>query len=322
MNIYQKNSLVVLSLILGFVLSIAYGYGFRNFIDQPSFSAKDIEYKMITEGIKSDNYNVSPLFKIRYRFELSRPYYFPERKNIVFVDIQGDKSERSFYKVDSLGNLVDSIRFRKDYSTIIFGAYILQNTAYSSWIIDGDTTSKNYIAYNADASWSEEKIEDEFDLLKQKAKDVFYFKYESLWDYNDPRKENKIDKAVFLIDGKWYALYGKNLYVNLDDLPDHKLTNLILGSSNFDKPNKIAYVADFQKLSRIRKNQWDGFAYINLFYKTDTIKIKGKLTQNEKPKNDQGKYAAYNLGFYKPEGLSYAFIAQDNVYYIIKPKRK
>lgn len=321
MNVYQKNSIVILSSILGFVLSIAYGYCFRNFIDQPGFSAKDIEYKMITEGIKSDNYIISPLFKMTYRFELSRPYYFPERKNIVFVDNQGDRSERSFYKVDSLGNLVDSIRFRKDYSTIIFGAYILQNTAYSSWIIDGDTTSKNYIAYNADANWSEEKTEAEFDRLKRSANDVFYFKYENLWQYDDAKRDRKIDKAVFLIDDKWYALYGRNLYVNLDILLDHTLTNLIPWSSNFDKPNKISYVADFQKLNRIRKNQWDGFAYINLFYKTDTIKIKAKLTQNEKPKNDQGKYAAYNLGYYRPEGLPYALIAQDYVYYIIKPKK-
>ncbi|RZK14958.1 MAG: hypothetical protein EOO86_17660 [Pedobacter sp.] len=145
MNIYQKNSLVVLSLILGFVLSIAYGYGFRNFIVQPSFIAKDVEYKMLTEGIKSNEYNIAPLFKDQYRIDRSIPYYFRERKNIVFIDNHGDKSERSFYKIDSLGNLVDSIRFRNDYSTIIFGAFILQNTAYSSWIIDGDTTMKNSI---------------------------------------------------------------------------------------------------------------------------------------------------------------------------------
>ena len=321
MNIYQKNGLVVLLLIIGFVASIAYGYGFRNFINQPSFTAKDVEYKMLTEGVKSEKYSVSPLFKDQYGIDRSRPYFFPERKNIVFMDNHGDKSEHSFYKIDSLGNLVDSIRLSKDYSTIIFGEYILQNTSYSSWIIDGDTTRKNYKEFNADADWSEEKVEDEFNRLKQKAKDVFYFKYERLWDYNDPRKESKIDKAVFLIDGKWYALYGKNLYVNLDDLPDHTLPNLITSSSNFDKPNPIAYVADFQRINRTEKNRWDGFAYINLLYKTDTIKIKTKMAQNEKPKNDQEKYPAYNMGYYKPEGLPFAIIAQDHVYYIIKTKK-
>ena len=142
-----------------------------------------------------------------------------------------------------------------------------------------------------------------------------------MWDYNDPRKERKIDKAVFLIDGKWYALYGKNLYVNLNDLPDNTLTNLIPHSSDFDKPNSIAYVADFKKINRAQKNQWSGFAYINLFYKTDTIKIKAKLAKNENPKNDLGKYPAYNFGYYIPEGLPYALIAQDHIYYIIKEKK-
>ncbi|RZL27883.1 MAG: hypothetical protein EOO96_21715 [Pedobacter sp.] len=321
MNIYQKNGVIVLLLIIGFVASIAYGYGFRNFINQPSFTAKDVEYKMLTEGVKSDKYSVSPLFKSEHRIDLSVPYFFRERKNIIFIGNYGDKSEHSFYKIDSLGNLVDSIKFGKNYSTTIFGEYILQNTGYSSWIIDGDTTRKNYKEFNADADWSEEKVEDEFDRLKQKAKDVFYFKYERLWDYNDPRKESKIDKAVFLIDGKWHALYGKNLYVNLDDLPDNTLTNLITNSRNFDKPNPIAYVADFRKINRVKKDTWDGLAYINLFYKTDTIKIKTKMAQNEKPKNDQQKYPAYNMGYYKPEDLPYAIIAHDYVYYIIKTKK-
>ena len=321
MNIYQKNGLLILSVVIGFVLSIAYGYGFRNFIVQPSFAAKDVEYKMLTEGIKSDKYNVSPLFKDQYGIDRSKPYFFRQRKHIVFVEDQEDKSEKSFYKIDSIGNLIDSITYRKDYSTVIFGEYILQNLAYSSWIIDGDTTRKNYIAYNAGANWSEEKVEDEFDRLKRRAKDVFYFKYERLWDYNDPRKERKIDKAVFLIDGKWNALYGKNLYVNLNDLPDNILTNLIPDSSDFDKPNSIAYVADFKKINRAQKNQWNGFAYINLFYKTDTIKIKAKLAKNENPKNDLVKYPAYNFGYYTPEGLPYALIAQDHIYYIIKEKK-
>jgi len=186
MNIYQKNGLIVLSLIIGFVISIAYGYCFRNFINQPSFTAKDVEYKMLSEGIKSDKYSVSPLFKNVYGITLSAPYYFHERKNVIFIGNHGDKSEHSFYKIDSLGNLVDSIRFSKDHSTTIFGEYILQNTAFSSWIVDGDTTRKTYVEFNADADWTEGKVEAEFDRLKQKAKDVFYFKYERLWDYNDP----------------------------------------------------------------------------------------------------------------------------------------
>ena len=321
MNIYQKNGLIVLSLIIGFVISIAYGYCFRNFINQPSFTAKDVEYKMLSEGIKSDKYSVSPLFKNGYGITLSAPYYFHERKNVIFIGNHGDKSEHSFYKIDSLGNLVDSIRFSKDHSTTIFGEYILQNTAFSSWIVDGDTTRKTYVEFNADADWTEGKVEAEFDRLKQKAKDVFYFKYERLWDYNDPRKESKIDKAVFLIDGKWHALYGKNLYVNLDDLPDNTLPNLMFSNNSLDKPNPIAYVAHFQKINRVKKNEWLGFAYINLFYKTDTIKIKTKMAQNEKPKNTQEKYAAYNMGYYKPEGLPYVIFAQDYVYYIIKTKK-
>jgi len=321
MNIYQKNCLVILSLILGFVLSIAYGYSFRNFIDQPSFSAKDLEYKMMTEGIKTERYSISKLFKNDYSVNLSRPYYFPQHKVIVFNSYR-DKSEQSFYKIDSQGNLVDSITFSQDYSTIIFGDYILQNKAYSSWIIDGDTTKKNYIEVNAGTNWSEDKVENEFDRLKRSAEDVFYFKYESLWDYDDPRNESKIDKAVFLINGIWYALYGKNLYVDLNDLPDHILPNLIPDDSSFDQPNSIAYVADFQKTNRVKENEWNGLAYINLLYKTDTIKIKAKLTQNEKPINNLGKYAAYNMGYFKPDGLPYAFIVQDDNYYIIKTKKQ
>ncbi|RZL19642.1 MAG: hypothetical protein EOO96_25835 [Pedobacter sp.] len=142
-----------------------------------------------------------------------------------------------------------------------------------------------------------------------------------MWGYDDPKRKNQIDKAVFLIDGKWYALYGTNLYVNLDDLPTDQLNNLVPNNSRFDKPNNIVYVTDFQKTNRIKKNRWDGFAYLNLFYKTDTVKIKSKLTQNETPKQGESKYAWYNVEYYKPNGLPYAFIVQDNVYYIIKSRK-
>ena len=64
-----------------------------------SFTAKDVEYKMLTEGIKSDKYSVSPLFKNGYGIGLSVPYYFRERKNVIFIGNHGDKSDNSFYKI-------------------------------------------------------------------------------------------------------------------------------------------------------------------------------------------------------------------------------
>lgn len=72
----------------------------------------------------------------------------------------------------------------------------------------------------------------------------------------------------------------------------------------------------------MKESEWIGLAYINLLYRTDTIKIKAKLTQNEKPVNNLGKYAAYNMGYFKPDGLPYALIAQDDNYYIIKTRKQ
>lgn len=320
MTIYRKNILVIILAIAGFILSIAYGYFFRNFIQQPDFKLIDSQYKLLSEGVKTERYSVTRLFKNSYRDNLSKPYYFSSRKNIIFIKHDEDKRKQSFYKLDSLGNVADSITFNNDYSTILCGDYILQNTAYSSWILDGDTTTKKYIELSASVDWPEDKVEEEFSRLNQKATDVFYFKFDRLWKYDDPNRNREIDKAIFLINGKWVALYGKKLYVNLDNLPDTQLPNLVPDSKAFDKPNSIVYVADYQKINRVKENNWYGFAYINLFYKTDTIKIKAKLFQNEKPKNDQGKYPTYNFGYYQPKNLPYLLLYEDDVYYIIKPK--
>lgn len=312
MNVYKKNILIIVLLIVFLFVNIFYVYLFRNNIDQPQLPVKYKSYKEFRKTtVKSLNYEI-----IKLRGSWDDKDYFGEPifvENSDFVVLHSNawpsaNGDSFYYKLDKNGKLVDSIP-DINYSGIRDG-YLIAENEYSSWMIDGDTLKHKYTDLNSDAGWQPERIKTEFDKLRNKAVSTAYFNYDRLWKYDSENYENKIDKAVFLVEGKWYALYGEDL-----DLPDYTTLSKEKEKSYQTKYIHLLQADHFHKTALKGRDMWvwKVNAYFNFIKEKDTLKFFQEMDLN-------GEHGDLFLTYYSSEKINFSLILAEygEGYYIIK----
>lgn len=274
-----------------------YGYFFKNFITQPELPAKYLAYKSLEDKVKSANYEIVSIGD--NSLNMNTIYFSPLSETVVFEsDKQGfsnDNDEfRLHYKFDNKGKLIDSLKTRRYDSYEIYKSYLLSQDDYISWIIDADSTRHKYIELNPKADWTFEHTEEEYNKLSKKASSIYCFKAQ-VHNYNSDDVGQYFDKALFLIDKKWYALYGKSLFIESES------------NKQNDDENIISPIYT-HKLSKHGENLWQVNAFYNIVIKNDTLKIKNEVW------NDRS-----DLVYYKHPTNPAFCILRHSTYFITKP---
>ncbi|NRT16677.1 hypothetical protein HNP99_003049 [Flavobacterium sp. 28A] len=312
MNIYKKNTLFIIGLTIILFLNIFYVFLFRNSIDQPELPDSYKSYKAFRDTTtKSLNYEITKLKGSWSEKDSFEEPIFAENSDFVVLhsNLRPSSNGKSlFYKLDKNAKLVDSI---PDTYFNIRNAYLINQDSYCTWLTDGNKVNKKYIDINSDTEWGTKKVQKEFKLLMNKAISIDFFYYDYLWEDHSKNHEDKIDKAIFLIDGKWYALYGKDL-----NLPIY-LTLSTQKEELFRSKFTHTLLADyFHKTNSIGSNEiiWNGNAYFNFIKEKDTLKIFQKMEFN-------GEKEDLFLTYYGSKNINFYLILNEysEGYHIIKP---
>nr|WP_315240918.1 hypothetical protein [uncultured Flavobacterium sp.] len=298
MTLYRKNLYFVFISLLLTVCYILYGYFFRNFITQPDLPKEYLTYKYLDSKPASDHFEIIKLADDLLNF--NNFYFSPMSETVV---IQSNKNGfsydrdplRLYYKFNIQGKLIDSLIVdRFDYYKVR-KKYLISEDHYISWIIDNDTTRHDYTELNPKADWDADRTFEEFERLSKKASSVYFFK--SVFKKYNGDTEAFFDKAIFLIDQKWYAIYGKKIYVYPE--PEEQS----------EKDKKTILPVYTQKLSQHGDNLSQVDAYYNLIIKNDTLKIKREVWSD---RSDLVYYCS-------PANPEFCIIEGTN--FIIKPKK-
>lgn len=294
MNLYKKNLYFVCISLFIAVSYILYGYFFRNFITQPDLPAKYLAYKSVEDTVKSAHYEIVKLGD--NSLNLNTTYFSPVTKTVVFESgkegFGNDNDEfKLYYKFDNKGKLIDSLKTRRYDSYEIYESYLLSKENYISWIIDNDTIRHNYIELNPKADWTFERTEEEYNKLSKKASSVYCFKAQ-MHNYNSDDVGQYFDKALFLIDKKWYALYGKSLF-----------------KESISEPyQKIFAPVYTHKVSKLGSNSWRVNAFYDIAVKNDTLKLKTEVWSDRT-----------DLAYYRHPTDPAFCIIKYSTYFIIRP---
>ncbi|MFH7002958.1 hypothetical protein [Flavobacterium bizetiae] len=294
MNLYKKNLYFVCISLFIAVSYILYGYFFRNFITQPDLPKKYLAYKNLEDTVKSAHYEIVSLGD--NSLNTNTVYFSPLSETVVFESAKqgfdNDNDEfRLHYKFDNKGKLIDSLKTRRYDSYEIYESYLLSKKNYISWIIDNDTIRHNYIELNPKADWTFERTEEEYNKLSKKASSVYCFKAQ-MHNYNSDDVGQYFDKALFLIDKKWYALYGKSLF-----------------KETVSKPyQKIFAPVYTHKVSKLGSNSWRVNAFYDIVIKNDTLKLKNESWSDRT-----------DMGYYSHPANPAFCILRNSTYFIIRP---
>ncbi|WP_289663823.1 hypothetical protein [Flavobacterium panacagri] len=299
MTLYKKNAYFVIITLFITICFIMYGYFFRNSIEQPNLPKKYLAYKSLEDTIKSAHYEIVSLQS--YPVSLNAFHFSPLSESVVFESnkkgFSGEYDEyRLYYKFNNKAKLTDSLITKRYDSYKIFKSYLLSREDYITWIIDNDTIRNTYIELNADLKWTPEHIKSEYDKLCKKASSLYCFKGSvSVHDSGNPALN--IDKNLFLIDKKWHALYGNDLY--LEPATEKQIKTEVTNSPVYT-----------HKLSKHGENLWMINAYYNLIIKNDTLKIKEEVWSDRS-----------DLVYYRhPEYPDFCILASSGCFFI-KPKK-
>lgn len=294
MNLYKKNLYFVCISLFIAVSYILYGYFFRNFITQPDLPKKYLAYKNLEDTVKSAHYEIVSLGD--NSLNTNTVYFSPLSETVVFESAKegfgNDNDEfRLHYKFDNKGKLIDSLKTRRYDSYEIYESYLLSKKNYISWIIDNDTIHHNYIELNPKADWTFERTEEEYNKLSKKARSVYCFKAQ-MHNYNSDDVGQYFDKALFLIDKKWYALYGKSLFKETVSEPYQKIFAPVYT----------------HKVSKLGSNSWRVNAFYDIVIKNYTLKLKTEVWSDRT-----------DLAYYS-HPIDPAFcIIKHSTYFIIRP---
>ncbi|MFC3561410.1 hypothetical protein [Pedobacter jamesrossensis] len=320
MSVYKKNIILLAILILCFVLTIAYGYAFRNFISQPNIPAKYNEYKSIHSGVNSKHFELKQVLN----GELNNLYFEQPifADNFVIIHATSAFSNRPkniYYKIDSAGKLADSLIYKTDeYPNGFLKGYLVHQDYYLKWALNGDTAKHKYILINYDLKLDSASMLNQFFKLNSEAKTRKFIGHNYLWKNDDPKWKSEIDKVLLLINDKWYAYYGANLkdYEEINE-PD-TIPNQLKGEQVLGKPENNFEVVYFHKTSQITKD-WFGQAFVNLKIGNDTLNFKHEMRFNEDKKTCYYR----ELKMYNNPKSNLQLLGNGRTgFYVIKPKSK
>jgi hypothetical protein len=300
MTLHKKNLYFIFISLIITICSILYGYFFKNIIIQPPLPSEYLAYKSLNDTIKSANYEIIGL---REPFNnLGALHFSPLSKHVVFESnkkgFSGEYDKfRLYYKFNSKAELIDSLTTDNYDDYEIFKSYLMSRDDYISWIIDSDTTRNKYVELNADLKWTPDHIKREYDKLSKEASSHYFFRgVANVRDSGNPALN--IDKNIFLIDKKWYALYG-------DDLFEKPTTEKQIET----EPKKIILPIYTQRLQDHKYFSYLS-AYYDLIIKKDTLKIKAEMWSDR-----------LEIHYYShPEYPDFCILGSFG-YFFIKPKK-
>ena len=344
------------ALVIG-ILAIAYSlsdFSIMNVLPKGSRPEKYKAYQEIDQGISSKHYKASLLFSSDIDMRLGDfPPIFNAANHTVIVarqkEIQnGENTElhKTYLKLDANGELIDSLTYNKDWP-MDWGGYLVTPKGYCSWILDGNKETHPYAEENVALSQDSLSVDRRFKALYRASQYVYYYSH---WEMENPRLQSlEVDKAIFFLNGKWIALYGKNL--SGQDANGYKIkgksqvANMVsqIDNTNLDKRNPFIYMDYFQKEHYRKGNRisfgsptgnsspdrWEGTGYFNLILKKDTLHFKQDIVKDDDdwhPANSSPFSPPVYIYYFTNDTINFGLFANsDFLLYIIKsrvtPKR-
>jgi hypothetical protein len=347
----KKWILYLLGCLVVAILAIVYSlsdFSVRNILPKGSLPEKYQAYREIDEGITSKHYQASLLFSSDNEMRLGDfPSIFNAANNTVIVARQdeiksGENTElhKTYLKLDANGELIDSLTYNKDWP-MDWGGFLITPKGYCSWILDGNKGTHPYTEENGTLSQDSVSVDKRFKELYQASQYVYYYSH---WDMDDDRlKSLEVDKALFFLNGKWIALYGKHLSdldvqgykikgkSQVSDMVNHA------DNTNLDKCNPFIYMDYFQKdiyrkghgpsmgspTGNSSPDRWEGSGYFDLILKKDTLHFKQEITKDD-------DWHSANMSPYSPpvymyyftnDAINFGLFANDNFrLYVIKKR--
>ncbi|UOE50831.1 hypothetical protein MTO98_07045 [Mucilaginibacter sp. SMC90] len=250
------------------------------------------------------------------------PPLFNAKNSTVILSKQNKDQSKTYLKLDADGNLTDSLTYTDDYPTDWAG-YLVSPKSYCSWIINGDKQLSKFEDRNKDLKEDSTALNRHFKQLYQSSAAVFYFHYDKL---DDRRLDSLlIDKVIFLQQGRWIALFGKNLSDNQTAYPikgNGVLTEL---KNQAGKSVQVTYFhkEHFEKGSGpspgsptglSSPDKWTGTGYFKLVFQKDSLHFKQEMTEFN------GKLHTYMPFYYftNPQLHFALFTNNNNDLYLIK----
>ncbi len=295
----KRITLLFIGAIILIIIMIFYSlstFSVMNIIPRASLPKQYLGYVEIKEGDLSDKHRSVLLFNSTSKMEYYAPLF---NKNDNTVIVKKQKGDVIIYiKLNVAGEQIDSLTFSEEWPNE-FSGYLLNANAYCSWMIDGDIATHKFKVENAALTEDSVSLKKHYDKLHDSAQLVYYFSYN---DLNDDFMSNHLaDKVIFLHNGAWVSLLGKNLtnYKIIDsktkELPNVSRMANLTNVEHMEKRNAFIYMDYFQKehyskgkgssLGSVTGNtttdQWEGVGYINLMLKKDTIYVKQDMNEYE-----------------------------------------
>jgi len=330
------------TLVIG-ILAIAYSlsdFSFINVLPKSSLPEKYKTYQEIDKGISSKHYQTSLLFSSDNDMRLGDfPPIFYAADSTVIVATQkelknGENTElhKTYLKLDVNGELIDSLTYNKDWP-MDWAGYLITPKGYCSWIMDGNKKTHPYIEENGALSQDSLSVDKRFKALYQASQYVYYYSY---WDMEDPRLQSlEVDKAIFFLNGKWIALYGKNL--SSQDVNGYKIkgksqvADMVsrIDNTNLDKRNPFIYMDHFQKeyyrkghgpsfgspTGNSSPDRWEGTGYFDLILKKDTLHFKQGIIMDVDdwhPVNSSPYSPPVYIYYFTSDAINFGLFANDN----------
>jgi hypothetical protein len=335
------------------ILAIAYSlsdFSVMNILPKGSLPEKYKAYQEIDKGISTKYYQASLLFSSDNDLGLEDwPPIFNAMNNTVIVARQteiksGESTElhKTYLKLDANGALIDSLTYNKDWP-LDWGGYLITPKGYCSWILDGNKETLPYTEENGAFTQDSISVDKRFKELYQASPYVYYYSH---WDIDDSRLQSlEVDKALFFLNGKWIALYGKNLSGQSAQgykiKGKSKVADMVsrIDNTNLDKHNPFIYMDHFQKelyrkghgpslgspTGNSSPDRWEGTGYFNLILKKDTLHFKQDITKDD-------DWHSANMSPYSPpvymyyftnDTINFGLFANDNFrLYVLKKKIK
>ncbi|MGO3183366.1 MAG: hypothetical protein ACTIJ9_11095 [Aequorivita sp.] len=183
------------------------------------------------------------------------------------------KTNVSWYKLNSNGELIDSLTFKGEYIVNVDSYLVnIENSYYVTWLRDGDTLKKPFDLME-DGKLMDEAQSKEF--LKGAAYSNYDYYYENKNDYD---REKRFKKMIVYKNNEWFQFNtSDDLYLSVNEYFANK-------DLDFEDRGKLVH---FQKeawygdrfpdfnlyINGKDPNHWKGTAYLNLDLENELFKI-------------------------------------------------
>jgi len=314
------------------------------------FNLKNLQYQSPLP-IQYKNYRTlnslvsDSVFEITSRLP-APAYYDSLNNNIICVNNYPESDSSVYYRMNADGIITDSLHLNDevDYES----HYLLNLDYYYDWVLTGDKKKQQYITIENSNITTPEILDSVVKKIFQQASatHIYYGDY----TFKDGKIEKSENAFLFLLGKKWYKLsvdkdldkytsqrhyykYNNNRIRNFCIVDDTLALPYGLTAANFKDDKSIPtvpfYVAYFHReeheteVSGTMNNDhgafWDGVAYINYVYGTDTLKFKNQYVLQM----DKTHWASWVKYDYCPEvyvnpRLNFIVIGG----YMVKHKRK